>query len=82
MDQIQFLPSNLTAPAPGRTYQIWLVGPAGPRSVGTFNPEPGRSSPRLFPGPGQATELVVTEEPAGGSTRPTTQPILSMMLPT
>jgi anti-sigma-K factor RskA len=66
---------------PGRSYQLWLIGPNGPRSAGVFTTDHGRHAPRLFAGPGDATALAVTEEPAGGSAQPTTQPILTLPLP-
>lgn len=65
-----------------RTYQIWLLGP-GSRvtSMGTFDSN-GENTLQLMRGdPTGATALAVTEEPAGGSQRPTTQPVLAMDLP-
>lgn len=78
--QMQFTAGHLPALRPGRTYQIWLLTASGTRSAGTFNPEPGRSVTRSFPGP-QPGELAVTDEPAGGSTQPTTKPLLQLTLP-
>ena len=65
-----------------RTYQIWLLGPgATVRSVGTFDSDGKAATMRLFRGPGEAFAVAVTEEPDGGSPRPTTKPVMSMDLP-
>jgi anti-sigma-K factor RskA len=79
--EIEFLSHGLLMHA-GRTYQLWLIGPNGPRSAGIFTTANGTHAPRLFAGPGDATVLAVTEEPAGGSAQPTTQPIIRVPLPT
>ncbi|HEX3829645.1 MAG TPA: anti-sigma factor [Sporichthyaceae bacterium] len=79
-NQVQFVCQGLAAPASGRTYQIWLIGPNGPRSAGTFSPNQNRPATRSFTGPGEATTLAITEEPSGGSAQPTTKPFLVMPL--
>ncbi|HEY2832740.1 MAG TPA: anti-sigma factor [Sporichthyaceae bacterium] len=79
--EMEFLSNGLLMHS-GRTYQLWLIGPNGPRSAGIFTTDNGKHAPRLFSGPGDATVLAVTEEPAGGSAQPTTQPILTLPLPT
>jgi anti-sigma-K factor RskA len=78
---MEFLSSGL-AMHKGRTYQLWLIGPGGPRSAGIFDTTNGKHAPKLFDGPGDATALAVTEEPAGGSAQPTTHPLITMALPT
>lgn len=73
--------SNLPPAREGRTYQLWgIKAGAAPRSLGTFNTEPGgqgyavlRAAADSMEGVGQSA---VTEEPAGGSPRPTSQPFL------
>jgi anti-sigma-K factor RskA len=65
-----------------RTYQVWLLGPGSTvRSAGTFDSDGKGHVTRLFPGPGDAFAVAVTEEPAGGSERPTTKPVMAMDLP-
>lgn len=65
-----------------RTYQVWLLGPGSAvTSMGTFDSDGKTNYTQLFNGPGDATALAVTEEPAGGSERPTTKPVLAMDLP-
>jgi anti-sigma-K factor RskA len=80
-NRMEFLSSGLVTPS-GRTYQLWLIGPHGPRSAGIFNTDNGKHAPKLFVGPGDATTLAVTDEPAGGSVQPTTRPLITVALPT
>jgi anti-sigma factor RsiW len=63
-----------------RTYQVWLVGPAATWSPVTFTAAAAR--PVLISGLGAAQRLMITDEPAGGSLRPTTPPVITMDLPT
>jgi anti-sigma factor RsiW len=73
--------AGVPGPPNGRTYQAWLIGPSGPRSAGLVPPEPSRSQPLAFAvGTGDAT-FAVTVEPAGGSTHPTSDPVMEMNLP-
>jgi anti-sigma-K factor RskA len=72
--------ANLSPAANGRTYQLWGLTSAGtPMSLGTFNSFQGpgylvmRASPEVM---AQVSVSAVTEEPAGGSPQPTSQPIL------
>jgi anti-sigma-K factor RskA len=77
-----FLAHGLRDVGSGRTYQVWLLGPGSTvRSVGTFDSDGTGHTTKLFRGPGQAFAVAVTEEPAGGSERPTTKPVMSMELP-
>ncbi|WP_141578918.1 anti-sigma factor [Actinomadura sp. WMMA1423] len=69
--------SRLRRLPPARTYQMWWLGSAAPRSAGTMNPsEPER--PAVFSGLGDARRIGVTIEPAGGSARPSGAPILTL----
>ena len=67
-------------PAPsGRTYQLWgILGSDAPVSLGTFNTDPaGVALLTLSPAAVADFDLsAITEEPAGGSPQPTTQPFL------
>jgi anti-sigma-K factor RskA len=62
----------------GRTYQLWGLRGGQPTSLGTFNTPPdGRAIVTLQVPAGQSYELsAITDEPAGGSPQPTTQPFL------
>ncbi|GGL14279.1 hypothetical protein Sme01_06510 [Sphaerisporangium melleum] len=78
-----FLASGL-APLPGdRTYQLWQIAPDRIRSAGLLSTDPTGATPPTVttPTPG-ATKLGVTVEPAGGSSQPTTKPLLLVTLPT
>ncbi len=77
-----FMAHGLPDAGAKRTYQVWLLGPGSAvTSMGTFDSDGKANTTRLFNGPGDASALAVTEEPAGGSTRPTTKPVLAMDLP-
>lgn len=66
------------APAPaGRTYQIWYLTESGADSAG-FVPAGEQSAVVLQGDLGAATGVGVTVEPAGGSSDPTTTPILAV----
>ncbi|MGH3167191.1 MAG: anti-sigma factor domain-containing protein, partial [Trebonia sp.] len=54
-------------------YQLWVITRAGARSAGLL-PGPARSV--LASGFGTGDQLGITIEPAGGTTRPTTAPIV------
>jgi anti-sigma-K factor RskA len=66
-----------------RCYQLWLMGPSGDRSAGML-PEPrqGMTSPVIAAGLAAGDWVGLTVEPAGGSPRPTSKPILMLSLPT
>lgn len=78
-NRMELVTAGLSALPSGRTYQIWLIGPNGPKSAGTFN-QKARPATEMFTGPGEATALALTEEPSGGSAQPTTKPFLVMPL--
>ena len=82
LGQMVFQTHGLKDAGDDRTYQIWLLGPGSQvRSMGTFDSN-GKNTMQLMRGdPTGADALAVTEEPAGGSQRPTTQPVLAMDLP-
>jgi len=73
-------------PAPtGRSYQIWLLVKGKPVSVKVFNSDPdGHARIENLDLPASAegvTDVLVTEEPAGGSPGPTTTPFLGGKFP-
>ena len=77
-----FMAQGLRDVGGDRTYQVWLLGPGSTvRSVGTFDSDGKSHTTKLFRGPGEAFAIAVTEEPHGGSQRPTTKPVMSMELP-
>lgn len=71
--------ANLPPLAEGRTFQLWGIrGDEAPVSLGTFDTD--AEGDALVTLPATATEdydvSAVTDEPAGGSPQPTTQPFL------
>lgn len=85
LNKAALLTSQLPAPPPGHTYQAWLLGATSqPRSVGLLPPAPPATAttpPLVFSGLDQATKIGLTLEPAGGSTQPTTTPVVLFDLP-
>ncbi|MDH2426852.1 anti-sigma factor [Sphaerisporangium sp. TRM90804] len=71
------------APLPdGKTYQLWRIGPAGPLPDRLTRPDPsGRTPPLVLGKLGDTTQVGITVEPAGGSAKPTTSPLMVMPLP-
>lgn len=63
----------------GRTYQAWLIGPAGPRPAGLLG-STGAGAPLLVHGLRGERAVAVTAEPSGGSAQPTTIPVMSLDL--
>jgi anti-sigma-K factor RskA len=61
-----------------QTYELWLMGPAKPRPAGLLRDS---GKPVVAAGLGDATQVGVTVEPAGGSQQPTTPPVLTVPLP-
>jgi anti-sigma-K factor RskA len=61
-----------------QTYELWLMGPGKPRPAGLLR-HPGE--PVIAAGLGDATQVGVTVEPAGGSPQPTSVPVLTVALP-
>lgn len=70
MDGLALLPSD-------ETYQLWYINAAGARSAGTFAAAGNGSTWRVLDGTLAKGDTVgVTVEPRGGSTAPTTDPII------
>ncbi len=70
--------SNMRLPSADRTYQLWVVPKEGnPISVSIFRPSQD-GDVLLIAAPsaeiGDSAALAISEEPAGGSPQPTTQP--------
>ncbi|MBN6055158.1 anti-sigma factor, partial [Nonomuraea sp. RK-328] len=64
-----------------RVYELWLMGPEGARPAGLLAPGDGQAGPlpvRMREGDAR---VGLTVEPAGGSRRPTTRPLLLADLP-
>jgi len=73
--------AQLPSPPAGKVYELWLLGPPHVRPAGLLPAGPrGRSAPVLVAGLVSGDQLGLTVEPAGGTSRPTTTPILVLPL--
>ncbi len=73
--------SGLPALANSKTYELWMMGPAGIRPAGLLRPDATGHVPlRVTTVPGGANRVGLTVEPAGGSAQPTTTPIVVLPL--
>jgi anti-sigma-K factor RskA len=77
-----FLGTGLTAAPSGHTYELWYMGAGGTAvPAGTFDPDAtGHAAEVLNGSIGSAAAIGVTVEPAGGSPKPTTSPVLALKL--
>lgn len=66
-----------------RSYELWLMTPGGSKSVGMLPaPRNGMTGPLVVSGLAAGDRMGLTVEPAGGSPRPTSQPIMMLGLGT
>lgn len=66
----------------GQVYQLWLIGPPRTRSAGLLPAAvSGRAGPVLATGLVPGDKLGMTIEPAGGTSQPTTSPLMVLPLP-
>jgi anti-sigma-K factor RskA len=76
-----FTSHGLPPPPPGKVYELWLIGPPHVRPAGLLGPgEAGRAGPILRTGVEPRDIFGITIEPAGGTPKPTTTPILLIAL--
>jgi anti-sigma-K factor RskA len=76
-----FLGTDLPAAPSGHTYELWYMGAAGAVPAGTFDPDSSGHATEVLSGAiGSASAIGVTVEPAGGSAKPTTTPVLALKL--
>lgn len=60
-----------------QTYQLWVIGPHGARSAGLLSGA-GRAGPVLASGVEPGDRIGITVEPAGGTSSPTTTPVIAV----
>jgi Anti-sigma-K factor rskA len=60
-----------------QTYQLWVIGPEGARSAGLLS-RTGGAGPVLASGVVPGDRIGITVEPAGGTSSPTTTPVLAV----
>jgi anti-sigma-K factor RskA len=73
--------SKLTSLPSGRVYQLWVMSSAGARSAGLVS-QPDQASQVLAAGVRAGDQIGMTVEPAGGTSKPTTTPVLIMPVTT
>jgi anti-sigma-K factor RskA len=77
-----FLASGLPPTPADHDYQVWLIGPSGARSAGLVATQAaGCDGALVVRGLADTERVGVTVEPAGGSPKPTTTPVVLMTLP-
>jgi anti-sigma-K factor RskA len=75
--------SGLPALPAGKVYELWLLGPSVAQPSGLLTAaQHGRTVPVVATGYVKGYKLGVTVEPAGGTLKPTTTPIVAMPLST
>jgi anti-sigma-K factor RskA len=75
LDEVAVTFAGLNRAPAGKTYQLWLMTSAGSaRSVGLMQAAP--AGPLLVEGLAGESKVGMTIEPAGGSARPTTAPVM------
>jgi anti-sigma-K factor RskA len=71
--------AGMPTPGDARVYQLWVISPAGARSVGLLpGSSDGATSPVLADDVQPGDQLAITVEPAGGTKQPTTSPIVEI----
>jgi len=60
-----------------QTYQLWVIGPDGARSAGLLSGT-GRAGPVLASGVVPGDRIGITVEPTGGTSGPTTTPVIAV----
>jgi anti-sigma factor RsiW len=77
-DRLYLLTEGLAAPPDGHTYQAWVIGDEF-LSAGLLNPDDGRASLDVH-GINAGQALGITIEPAGGSAKPSGEPVMTFEL--
>ena len=78
-----FVAADVPALDEGEVYELWTVdGSPGPVPAGTFTADQAPAVVDLPDAAVSAVRILVTVEPSGGSDHPTSQPILSVGVPT
>jgi anti-sigma-K factor RskA len=83
LGQMVFTSAGMPALPASQVYQLWFIGAGGARSAGLV-PAPGvrgTTAPVLASGLLSGDKIGVTVEPAGGTSAPTTTPIVLLSVP-
>lgn len=68
------VPDGMAVLPPDRAYQLWVIGPGGPVSLGVMGSEPRTTA---FHVDGSVPMLAITNEVSGGVPSPQTKPLLT-----
>jgi len=71
--------AGMASLASGRVYQVWVMSPSGARSAGLLSVT-SLTGPLLASGVLPADRIGITVEPSGGTSSPTTAPVVVMPL--
>lgn len=78
-DEARFVTSKLPAPPQGRVYQLWIArGSTIDPKKRLFTPRGGSATVAIPGSMRGVTQVMVTDEPAGGSPAPTGEPIINV----
>ncbi len=81
LDEAAISLSGLAAPPAGKAYQLWMIGPGtAVRSGGVVTLAGGSTGPIIAHGLDGAKTIGLTVEPAKGSAKPTSSPVLLMQM--
>ncbi|MFJ9176244.1 anti-sigma factor domain-containing protein [Streptomyces sp. NPDC102360] len=80
-DRSVFIASGMAHPPQGKVYQLWYDDDGTMRSAGLMDTTRSDQAVLLSGGVDGASGMGITVEPAGGSKRPTTDPVALMRLP-
>ena len=70
---------GMPALAAGKTYELWYISGSIPTAAGTFDPSGSSKQVQILKGKMSAGDTVgITIEPAGGSKKPTTKPVVAI----
>jgi anti-sigma-K factor RskA len=70
---------GMTSPPAGHVYQLWVMSPAGARSAGLLT-QTSQAAPVLASGIRPGDRIGISVEPAGGTSSPTTTPVVVIPL--
>ena len=75
-DQIILVAKNMPSVPEARTCQIWVINNDVPKPSGLFQPDRNMTATPITNSISKADVIAVTVEPAGGSKKPTSDPVL------
>ncbi|RSS38408.1 anti-sigma factor domain-containing protein [Streptomyces sp. WAC08241] len=80
-DRAVFAAAGMPAPPPGKVYQLWYDDSGTMRPAGLMTPGAATSAVLLEGPANRSAGIGITVEPAGGSPRPTSDPVATMAMP-